>query len=160
MMQNHNVDVTERIEFAPAVSAKSDQRQWNCGLATSASGSGSAAENVSQQNVDQFSAPCANFAATAAGLVFQAQAMLFNIEKFFVKWQDFRWPPGSCGSKTAFSMGQHLFQMSGRSHREPELPVILRLKIQKGNRLASKETRMTHSRRVCACAAKNSIFEK
>jgi hypothetical protein len=159
MMQNHDIDITERIEFAPAVSAKSDQRQWNCGLATSPSGSGSAAENVSQQNVDQFSAPRANFAPTAAGLVFQAQAMLFNVEKFFVKWEDFRWPPGSCGSKTAFSMGQHLFQMSGRSHRKPGLHVILRLKIQKGNPPASKESRMARRARL-RLRVKNSIFEE
>src|SRR6266508_129988 len=87
MMQKHDVDITEWIELAAAISAKSDQRQWNPGLAISASGSGSAAEDVSQQNVNQFSPPRANFAAAGAGLVLQTQAMLFNLEKRFIKWK-------------------------------------------------------------------------
>jgi hypothetical protein len=159
MMQKHDVDITEWIELAAAISAKSDQRQWNLGLAISASGSGSAAEDVSQQNVDQFSSPRANFAATAAGLVLQAQAMLFNLEKFFVQWEDFCWPLGSCGSKTAFSMGQYLFQMSGRSHHGLRLPVNLKLKIQKGNRHPPKgKSHGTHSRHVYAGVAETQYF--
>jgi len=121
MMQKHDVDITEWIELAAAISAKSDQRQWNLGLAISASGSGSAAEDVSQQNVNQFSPPRANFAAAGAGLVLQTQAMLFNLEKLFIKWKDLgrAFAPGR--GEATFGVSQNLFQMSGHCHHELRL---------------------------------------
>ena len=66
-MQQHDVNVTERIEFAPAISTKGDQRDRNFGCAISTGSSGRSAEDVLQQNIDELSAPRANFAATPAG---------------------------------------------------------------------------------------------
>src|SRR5438094_9664723 len=118
MMQKHDVNITEWIELAAAISAKSDQRQWNLGLAISASGSGSAAEDVSQQNVNQFSTPRANFATAGAALVLQTQAMLLNIEKLFINWKDLgrAFAPGR--DETTFVVSRTLFQMSGYFHPE------------------------------------------
>src|SRR5437867_2112767 len=85
--------------------------------------------------------------------------MLFNLEKSFVKWEDFCWPPGSCGSKTAFSMSQHLFQMSGRSHREPGTGD---LKVENSKKeIATPQTKVAwHTAGACASACQDSIFEK
>src|SRR5205823_13804051 len=115
------VIITEWIEFAAAKSAKSDQRQWKLGLSIPSSGSGSAAEDVSQQNVNQFSPPRANFSAAGAGLVLQTQAMLFNLENLFIRWKDLgrAFAPGR--GEPTFGVSQNLFQMSGHCHHELRL---------------------------------------
>jgi hypothetical protein len=132
-MQQHDVNVTERIELAPAISAESNQRQPNLRPAIFASSRGSSTKNVLQQNIDELSAPRANFAATPSGLVLQPQPVLFNLEKFFVKRENLRWSSGFRGRKTVCSVRQNLFQMAGHSHREVGLQVNLKLEIQNPN---------------------------
>jgi hypothetical protein len=132
-MQQHDVNVTERVELAPAISAESNQRQRNLRPTIFASSRGSSAENVLQQNIDELSAPRANFAATHAGLVLQTQSMLFNLEKFFVKRENLSRSSASCGRKTIFSVRQNLFEVAGHSHREVGLQVNLKLEIQNPN---------------------------
>jgi hypothetical protein len=117
-MQKHNIDITKWIELAAAVSTKSYQRQRNFRRAISASSAGCAAEDVSQENIHEFSPPRANFAAAAASLVLQAQPVLFNLEKFFVKWEDLCWASSAGCGKPAFGVSQNLVQMSGHCHRE------------------------------------------
>jgi hypothetical protein len=84
-MQQHNINVAERIELAPAISAKSNQSQGHLSLAISTSRCGrSSAKNVSQQNINQFRSTRANLASASTSLVPQAQPVLFNLQKFFV----------------------------------------------------------------------------
>src|ERR1043166_5786818 len=124
-MQQHDVNVTERIEFAPAISAESDQRERNFGYAISTGSSGrSSTKDVLQQNIDELSAQRANFPAAPTRLVLQTQPMLFNLEEFFVKWENLRRSSASCSRETVFRMRQNLFQMSGRSHRGLGLQLI------------------------------------
>jgi hypothetical protein len=42
--------------------------------------------------------------------------MLFNLQEFFVKREDFRRSPGPGRGKAAFGVGQNFFEVSGRSH--------------------------------------------
>jgi hypothetical protein len=126
-MQKHHVDVTKRIELTPAISAKSDQGEWNPGCLVSAGSIRSSTEDVLQQNINQLSTPGANFAATPARLVLQAQPMLFNLEKFFVKGEDFGWACGTRGREAAFRVRQNLLEVSGRPHHEFRL--LLKSKI-------------------------------
>ena len=52
--------------------------------------------------------------------------MLFNLQKFFVKREDFRRSPGPGRGKAAFGVGQNFFEVSGRPHRNlNEKDVIL-----------------------------------
>src|SRR2546430_779621 len=44
--------------------------------------------------------------------------MLFNLEKLFVKREDFGWSPGPGRGKATFGVGQNFFEMSGRPHRK------------------------------------------
>src|SRR5205823_14629293 len=80
-MQQHDVNVTERIKLAPAISTESNQCQPNLHPAIFVSSRSSSTENVLQQNIDKLSAPRANFAATPSGLVLQPQPVLFNFER-------------------------------------------------------------------------------
>ena len=69
-MQEHHIDVAERIELAPAISAKSNERQGHLKLAIFASSNGRrSTEGVSQKNIHQFGSVCANLASAAAGQV-------------------------------------------------------------------------------------------
>jgi hypothetical protein len=131
-MQKHYVDITERIELAAAISAQSDQSQWSFGLAVSMRSSGSGTEDVLQQNINQFSSSRADFATTPARLMLQAQPMLFDFEKLFVKREGLRWASGSCGRETVFGVRQNLVQMSGHSHRG--IALNLRAEIQNPKR--------------------------
>ena len=86
-VQKHHIDIAKGIELAPAISTQSDQcqRRPRCLLLTTCRGRGRS-ENVSQQNIDKIGPARADFMATAASLVFQAQPMLFDLQEFLVKW--------------------------------------------------------------------------
>ena len=71
---------------------------------------------MTQNDVDQFSAPRANFAAAAAGLMFQAKPMLLELEKFFVSRKNFGRSPLSSRTQLVFSVGQNFFQVSRIRH--------------------------------------------
>jgi hypothetical protein len=84
-MQQHNVNVAERIELASTVSAKSNKRQGHLSLVISGSCCGRcSAKGVSQQDVNQFRSTRANLASASTSLVPQAQPVLFNLQEFFV----------------------------------------------------------------------------
>src|SRR5262249_52966396 len=70
----------------------------------------------SQQNINQFSSPCTDFAPTAAGLMPQTQTVVFDLEKFFVKREDLRWTPRTRRGKTAFGVRQNFLQLSRCFH--------------------------------------------
>jgi len=63
--------------------------------------------------------------------VVQAQAMLFDLKKLFIKWKDLCRASRSGRGKTTFGVRQNLFQMSGHGHCEFRLEVNLKLKISK-----------------------------
>ena len=112
-MEKHHIDIAEGIELAPAISTQSDQCQrFRRGFLVTDSGGGG--ENVSQQNIDKIGPARANFPATAASLMFQAQPMLFDLKKLLVKREDLRRAFFSRGGKLVLSVGQNLFQMSRR----------------------------------------------
>jgi len=115
-MQKHDIDVAKRIEFAAAISTKGDQCEGDAGLAVSASGGGGSSENVLQQNVNKLGAPRANFAAPSARLVLQAQAVFFDLEKFFVKREDLCRASRPRGGELIRRVSQDLFEVPGCSH--------------------------------------------
>jgi hypothetical protein len=139
MMQKHDVDVTKRIEFAPAISTKSNQGEWNFDGTVSASSGFSSAENILQQNVNQFSAPATNFAATPARLVLQAQPIVFDLEKLLVKGKNFGWAPRAGRCEPARGVRQNLFEMTGRSHRKFGLLLNLKSETQNPNPVSDAE---------------------
>jgi hypothetical protein len=84
-MQQHNIDIAERIELAPAIATKSNKRQGHLSLTISTSRCGRCSpEDVSQQNINQFRSMRANLASASTSVVSQAQAVLLNLQKFFV----------------------------------------------------------------------------
>jgi hypothetical protein len=133
-MQKHHIDVTKRVELTSAISAKGDQREWNRGRAVPASSSRCrSTENVLQQDINQLRPSRTNFAATPAGLVFQAQPILLNLEKLLVKREDFGRTLGTRGRKARCGVRQNLFQMTGRSHRQFRLLFNLKSDLQNPN---------------------------
>ena len=54
-----------------------------------------------------------NFAAAMTGLVFQAQAVFFDLEKFFVKGENFSGTSCTCGGKLILRVRQNLLEMTG-----------------------------------------------
>jgi hypothetical protein len=115
-MQKHDIDVAKRIEFPAAISTESDQCQRYAGLAVSVSCGGGGSENVLQQNVNKLGSPAANLAAASARLVLQAQAMFFDLEKFFVKRKDLGRSSRPGRGKLIRRMRQDFFEMSGCRH--------------------------------------------
>jgi hypothetical protein len=71
---------------------------------------------MAQDYIDQFAAAGANFAAATAGLMFQAEPVLFQLEKLFVVRKDFGWPLFSGDRELVFSMGQDFLKMSRGRH--------------------------------------------
>src|SRR5262249_56411380 len=107
-MQQHDVNVTERIELAPAISAKSNQRQRHLTFAISASHRGGcSAEDVSQQNINQLRSTRANLASAPTSLVSQAQPVLLDLQKFFIQRENFCGTPRACGREAAFGVRQN-----------------------------------------------------
>src|SRR4029450_7331011 len=115
-MQKHDIDVAKRIEFPAAISTESDQCQGDPGLAVSVSCGGGSSENVLQQNINKLGPPSANLAAASARLVLQAQAMFFDLEKFFVKRKDLGRASRPGGGKLIRRMRQDFFEMPGCRH--------------------------------------------
>jgi len=84
-VQQHDVNVAERIELPPAITAQSNKRQGHLNLTIPKSRCGRcSAEDVSQQDINQFCSTRANLAPASTSLVPQAQPVLFNPQKFFV----------------------------------------------------------------------------
>jgi hypothetical protein len=79
-VQQHDVNVAERIELPPAIAAESNKRQGHLSLAIPTSRCGRcSAKHVSQQNINQFRSTRANLASAPTSLVPQAQTVLFNL---------------------------------------------------------------------------------
>ena len=112
-MQQHDIDIAKRIQLAAAVSTQCNQRQRGLWLPHRA---GSSRKKMAQNYIDQFAAPGANFAATTAGLMFQAEPVLLQLEKFFVARKNFGWPLFSGDRELVFSMGQDFLKMSRGRH--------------------------------------------
>ena len=115
-MQKHDINVAKRIEFAAAVSTKSDQCQGDAGLAVLMSSGGGSSENVLQQNINKLGPAAANLAAASARLMRQAQAMFFDFEKFFVKRKDLCRASRPSGGELIRRMCQDFFEMPGCRH--------------------------------------------
>ena len=112
-VQQHDIDIAKRIQFASAVSAQCGQCQRGLWLPDCA---GRGRKNMSQDYIDQFAAAGANFAAATAGLMFQAEPVLFQLEKLFVVRKDFGWPLFSGDRELVFSVGQDFLKMSRGRH--------------------------------------------
>ncbi len=94
-----------------AINARRD-----AGLAVSVSSGGGSSENVLQQNINQLGPPRANLATASARLVLQAQAMFFDLEKFFVKRKDLCRASRPRGGELIRRMCQDFFEMPGCRH--------------------------------------------
>jgi hypothetical protein len=112
-VQQHYIDIARWVKLAPPVSAERDERQRTFDeVAGSAHSGGARGENVSQKNIDKIDPAPADFPATAAGLMFQAQAMFLDFKELFVNRKDFGRALPAGGTKLVLSMRENLFQMA------------------------------------------------
>ena len=112
-MQKHQINVAERIQFAPTVAAQCDHRHGRRRGVLLALGRGAGAgENLAQQNIHHLNPKRANVAASASGLVSQAQPVILDLEKLLVDWQKVRWTLFAGRFELAFGVGQHFVQMT------------------------------------------------
>src|ERR1700736_2490772 len=89
-VQQHHIDIAGWIELAPPISTERDERQRTFGeFARSAYGGGACRENMAQQNIDKVDAARADFPATAARLMFQAQSMFLDFEELLIYRKNF-----------------------------------------------------------------------
>src|SRR3954468_2921780 len=75
-MEQHHIDIAKWIQIATSISAKRDQSERRL---RSRDRVGRGSENMLQDNVNELPAARADFAATAARLMFQSQAVLFEL---------------------------------------------------------------------------------
>jgi hypothetical protein len=90
-MEKHDIDIAPRVEFTTPVAAERDEADRNDlrpVLLLRRTGDGR--KNMAQNNVDQRRAARADFAAPAARLMPQSQAMIFDLEKLLVERQQMR----------------------------------------------------------------------
>ena len=80
------------------------------------SGGGGSSENVLQHDINKLGPSSAYLAASSARLVLQAQAMFFDVEKFFVKWKDLGRASRPGSGKLIRRMRQDFFEMPGCRH--------------------------------------------
>jgi hypothetical protein len=148
-MQKHHINVTERIELTSPISAKGDQGQRNPVRAAATSGRRSRSPKyVLQQDVNQLSPPGANFTATSASLVLQAQSMLLNLQELLVKRENFGWTSGSCRREATCSMRQNLLQVTGRFHHEFRSLLNLKSEAQNPNLISDGEQAIRQGRAI------------
>src|SRR5436190_16193723 len=106
-MQEHHVDVAERIQFSPAITAQGDERKGRFGFSCLISrGCGGGSKYALQQHIDQIDASGTNFASARSGLMSQSQAMLLDLEKLFVERQSLGWTPRSRRSQLILGVRQ------------------------------------------------------
>jgi len=91
----------------------------------------------------------------------QAQAMLFDLEKLFIKWENLCRAFGPGRGKATFGVSQNLFQMSGHCHREIGLQAKSKVEISNAKiRAAPTADRVDVAARVFIfCPAKLNISE-
>jgi len=112
-MQQHHIDIAGRVKLAPPISAEGNERQRTFDEVTgSAYGCGACRENMAQENIDKIDPARADFPATAASLVFQAQSMFLDFEELFVNGENFGRPLPTGRTKLIFGMRENLFQMA------------------------------------------------
>jgi hypothetical protein len=113
-MQKHYIDIAKRIQLAAAISPERNKSELRlscaCFLLRCRGGRG---KRVPQKNIDKIDTARTNLATATACLVFQAQSMFFDLEKFFVDWKDFRGALRPGNSKLILGVGQDLFEMAG-----------------------------------------------
>src|SRR5689334_7466461 len=109
-MQKHDVDVAARIQFASAVAAEADNSERRTTVSV-IHHMISRRKNVTQQHVDHINPARANFAATVAGALAWAQAVLFAFPKFPVNRQNMGRTLRTGGGQFPLCMGQDFFKM-------------------------------------------------
>jgi len=116
-VEEHDIDVAERIQLAPPVSAERDDRERGRRTTSIANcGPDRCVENVLEKDVDQLDAQRANVAAAATVLVPQSETMLLDSEEFFIEWQRIRRPHRPRGRKLALGMSENFSEMAGSGH--------------------------------------------
>ena len=110
VMQEHHVNVAERIEFLAAVSAERDQRERAfCVGAFLLGDRGGGRKYVLQQHIDKIDSPGANLPSTSSGLMLQPQPVFFDGQEFLVERENFSRPTRAGQRQLIFSMSQNLF---------------------------------------------------
>jgi hypothetical protein len=112
-VQQHDIDVAERIQLAAAVSSQRDKskRGFRCArflLRRRRRGG----EGMLEQDVDQINATRTNLPAAAAGLMFQAQTVFLDLKKLFVNGENFGRTLCAGNGELVFGVGQDLVKMS------------------------------------------------
>ena len=89
-MQEHDIDVAERIELSASVAAQRDQgeRAAPCAVLSRAAAVTRRVKTCRNKHIDEFDSPGANFPSASSGLMFQAQPMFFDLEELLVEGQD------------------------------------------------------------------------
>jgi hypothetical protein len=67
---------------------------------------------VAQQNIDKINPQRAYLPATTTGLMFQAEAMLLDLEKFLVERENVGWAFFARGGELVLRVSQNLFEMT------------------------------------------------
>src|SRR5690349_25141510 len=109
-MQKHDIDVAARIQFAPAVASEGNKSKRRITVSVIYHMIGRC-KNVAQQDVDQINAAGANFTATVTRTLAQAQAVLFELQKFPVNRKNIVRSLRTGGSQLPLRMGQDFFEM-------------------------------------------------
>src|SRR4051812_9234472 len=88
-MQEHDIDVAERIQFAPAVATDGDNGELGQlpGVDDRLRGR---VEQVAQNNVHETGALRADFPPPASAVMLQADAMVLDLEELLVERKPFR----------------------------------------------------------------------
>jgi hypothetical protein len=116
-VEEHDIDVAERIQLTPPVSPECDDRERRRGAAlVASSGADRCVENVLEKDVDQLDAQGANLAAATTVLVPQAETMFLDPKEFFVKRQRIDRPHRSRRGELALGMSQNFSEMTGSGH--------------------------------------------
>jgi hypothetical protein len=90
-MEKHYIHVASRIEFPAAIpSERNETYRNNLFLAPGLSRNARGSENMAENDVDQGRTTGANFPATTPCLVPETQAMIFDLEKFFIERNQMR----------------------------------------------------------------------
>jgi hypothetical protein len=115
-MQKHDIDIAKGIQFAAAVATEGDDSKRRITVSVIHDMIGRC-KNVTQQHVDQINPARANFAATVARTLAQAQAVLFEFQKFAINRQNIGRTLRTGGGQFPLRMGQDFFEMPRHKER-------------------------------------------
>ena len=117
VVEEHDVDVAEWIELPASVAAKGNDRERGGERAFAAlCKTDGGREDMLEEDVDQFHAKSADFAATSSVLVAEKKAVLLDFQELFIERQRFRRPHRPSRGQLTLGVGQDFPEMSRGGH--------------------------------------------